>query len=256
MLILELRQIYKYFEGVTALENVSFDVFESEIVGLIGPNGAGKTTLFNIVSGFLPATSGSVTFKGVDITGLRADQIARMGVARTFQASVLFMQVTVFQNIYFAFHMHFKEPWWKAILHTPGAKNEDNSIKEKVMEIMEFVGLTRLKDECAGNLSHGHQRLLGVSLALAANPKLLLLDEPVAGMNPVETSMMVDLIRKIRDMETTVVVVEHDMKAIMSLCDRVVALHYGRKIAEGPPNEIRDDEAVIEAYLGREITYS
>jgi len=256
MALLEVKNVCKYYEGIVALENVNLEVFDSEIVGLIGPNGAGKTTLFNVVTGFLSASRGIVIFDNVDITGFRADQIAHMGIGKTFQASVLFMQATVFDNVFFAFHKHYKEPGWKAFMHTPGARKEDHFIKERVTKILQFVGLDPLKDEMAANLSHGHQRLLGVSLALATNPKLLLLDEPVAGMNSVETTLMVDLIRKIREKETAVVVIEHDMKAIMALCDRIVALHYGRKIAEGQPDEIRNNEALIEAYLGREIEYA
>jgi len=251
MALLEIRGLTKYFGGLAALSEVDLDVFESEILGVIGPNGAGKTTLFNVITGLLPPTSGRVRFKGEVITGLRADQIARRGIGRTFQASVLFGQATVFENVFTAFHMHYQQPGWKAFLRAPSARAEEELIRRRVMEILEFMGLAPLKDELAMNLPHGHQRALGICLALATNPKLLLLDEPVTGMNPVETITMVELIRKIRGRGTTIVIVEHDMRAIMSLCDRIAVLNYGRKIAEGSPEEIRNNQQVIEAYLGK-----
>ena len=251
MALLEIRGLSKHFGGLAALSEVDLDVFELEILGIIGPNGAGKTTLFNVVTGLLPPTSGWIRFRGEDITGLRADQIARRGIGRTFQASVLFGQATVFENVFTAFHMHYQQPEWKAFLRTPSARKEEELIRRKAMEVLEFMGLLPVKDELAANLPHGHQRALGICLALAINPKLLLLDEPVTGMNPVETAAMVELIRKIRDRGTTVVIVEHDMRAIMSLCDRIAVLNYGKKIAEGSPEEIRSNRQVIEAYLGK-----
>ena len=250
--LLEIRNLSKYFDGLAALDNIDLDVFESEILGVIGPNGAGKTTLFNVTTGILPPTSGRLKFKGEDITGLKPHQIAEKGIGRTFQASVLFMGSTVFENVFTAFHMQYKQPDWKAFLHTPSTKKEELVIKQKVVEILELMNLSSVKDERAVNLPHGHQRMLGVCLALATEPRLLLLDEPVTGMNPVETSAMVNSIQRIRDSGTTIVVVEHNMKAIMSLCDRIAVLNHGKKIAEGLPEEIRDNKEVIEAYLGSE----
>lgn len=252
MPMLEIRDVSKHFGGLAALHHADFDVFESEILGVIGPNGAGKTTLFNVVAGLFPPTSGMITFDGEDITGLRADKIARKGIARTFQASVLFMDSTVFNNVFTAFHMHYRRQGWRAFLHTPSATQEESFMKQKVMELLEFMELDSLKDEQAMNLPHGHQRTLGVCIALATRPRLLLLDEPATGMNPVETSTMIDLILKIRDAGTTIVIVEHDMKAIMRLCNRIVVLNHGSKIAEGSPDEIKDNRDVIEAYLGKE----
>jgi len=252
MAVLEIRKISKYFGGLAAINNVDLDVFDSEILGLIGPNGAGKTTLFNSISGFYPPTSGKVIFKGADITGLRTDQIARIRISRTFQQTNLFMQATVFDNVSIGFYMHYRQPRWKAFLHTRSAKNEELVIKQKVTELLDFMGLSPMKNELAVNLPHGHQRILGVCMALGSNPELLLLDEPMTGMNPTETLVMVDLIKKIRDKGVTIVVVEHDMKAVMSLCERIFVLNYGQKIAEGKPEEIIQNSEVIEAYLGTE----
>jgi len=250
--ILEVRKVSKFFGGLAAINNLNLDIFDSEILGLIGPNGAGKTTLFNIISGFYPLMSGNIIFKKEDITGLRADQIAKKGISRTFQISTLFMRATVFENVFIGFHLHYKEPGWKAFFHTPAVKREEWVIKQKVEELLDEMGLTPLKDELAINLPHGHQRILGVCIALACNPKLLLLDEPLTGMNPTEKFAMIALIRKIRDRGITIVVVEHDVKAVMRACGRIVVLNHGEKIAEGSPGEIMNNKKVIEAYIGRE----
>ena len=251
MSLLEVRNLDKQFGGLRALHDVELDVHESEILGLIGPNGAGKTTLFNVITGTLPTLHGVIRFKGEDITGMRMDEIARRGIGRTFQSSVIFMETSVFDNVFTAFHVHYRQPRWKAFFHTPGVIREERSIKESVMGILKFMGLASVQTELAANLPHGHQRILGICLALALKPALLLLDEPATGMNPVETSMLVELIRKIRERGTTIIIVEHDMKAIMTLCDRIIVLNYGTKIAEGSPEQIRSNEEVIEAYLGR-----
>jgi len=251
MALLEIRSLSKYFGGLAALYQLDLDVFESEILGLIGPNGAGKTTVFNVVTGSLLPTNGQVIFRGENITGLRPDQTVQRGIARTFQASTLFMQLPVFDNVFIGFHRNYMVGAWQAWLHTSVVRKEEEAAKQRAMEILEFTGLAPLKDELAGNLPHGYQRVLGICIALATNPKLLLLDEPATGMNPGETLIMIDLFRQLRNRGITVVVVEHNMKVVMSLCDRITVLNYGKKIAEGLPEEIRGNKEVIEAYLGR-----
>jgi branched-chain amino acid transport system ATP-binding protein len=250
--LLEIKRLSKYFGGLAAVGGVEMRVSESEILGLIGPNGAGKTTLFNLISGFLPATSGEVRFKGETINHLKPHQIAERGIGRTFQQSVLFMGSTVFVNVFTGFHMRYKGGLLRQFLHTAAARQEESSVERETMEILKFMGMTHLKDEVAANLPHGHQRILGICIALATDPRLLLLDEPVTGMNPAETAHAIELIKQLRQRGMTIILVEHDMKAVMGLCDRIVVLNYGKKIAEGLPQEIKENKEVIEAYLGRE----
>lgn len=252
MALLKIRNVTKIFGGLIALRDVSFDVNKSEILGLIGPNGAGKSTLFNIVSGFHSADKGKILFKDEEISGLRVDQIASRGIGRIFQEPTLFMQETVFENVFSGFHRHYREPVWKAVFYTQGAREEEAVKKKKVIEILEFMDLISARHELAANLPHGHQRALAIAIALASEPDLLLLDEPVTGMNPSETMSMIEKIRRIQETGITVLIVEHDMRAIMSLCDRIVVLNLGIKLVEGPPDEIREDERVIEAYLGKQ----
>ena len=250
--MLEVRKLSKYFGGLAAVNQVDLDVVEAEILGLIGPNGAGKTTLFNVISGFFPSSSGNVIFCGQDITNLKAHETARLGISRTFQASTLFMKLSALDNVFTGCHLGYRTSMWKRFLRMPSARKEEGMLRQEAREILEFMGLSALKDERAGNLTHGQQRILGVCVALAAKPKLLLLDEPVTGMNPSETQTMVGLIRQIRDRGTTIILVEHDMKVVMNLCERIAVLNYGQKIAEGLPGKIRENKEVVEAYLGRE----
>ncbi len=251
--LLQVKNVTKIFGGLIALRDVSFEVHQSEICGLIGPNGAGKSTLFNVISGFHHPDKGKIVFKDRDITDLRIDQIARLGIGRIFQQPTLFMQETVFENVYSGYHRHYHEPAWKAFFHTPGANREDAEKRQKVNDILDFMGLSQMKDDLAANLPHGHQRALAIAISLATEPELLLLDEPVTGMNPSETMAMTEKIRKIRDRGITVLIVEHDMKAVMSLCDRIVVLSLGVKLVEGTPAQIKADDRVIEAYLGKQV---
>ncbi len=249
-MILQVENLTKHFGGLLALNKVNLHVDNSEILGLIGPNGAGKSTLFNVISGYFPPTSGKVIFDGRDITGLKAHQIANLGISRTFQASATFKKISVLENVFTGYHMSYKTSIWKRILRSPSALKEEEELKQKAMEILEFVGLSVQRDKLAGELSSGYLRLLAIGIALAANPKLMLLDEPVTTLSPDKVEMVMELITRVRQLGTTVVIIEHNMKAIMDYCDRIVVLGYGKKLAEGLPHEIAENKEVIESYLG------
>jgi len=250
MKLLEIRNLSKYFSGLEALSNVDFAIDQGEIRGLIGPNGAGKTTLFNVISGVFHPTSGRVIFKGGDIAGLKPHVIAKMGIVRTFQASTMFKNFSVLRNVIAARHIYSKVNFWGAVFNTPATREREKENEKKAIEILEFMDLSEYKDELSVSLPHGHQRALGVSIALAAEPELLMLDEPVTGMNDEEIVRMMSLIKKIQDTGVTVLLIEHHMKAVMNLCERIVVLDFGKKIAEGSPDEIKENEDVIKAYLG------
>jgi branched-chain amino acid transport system ATP-binding protein len=219
-------------------------------LGLIGPNGAGKTTVFNLLSGIHKPTKGKVVFKGENITGLKPNKAASKGIVRTFQATNLFQEMTALENVLVAHHIHIRSGLYGVLFNTAFARRGEKEIQQRAIEILESMGLGSVKDESAKNLPHGHQRALGISMALAADPELLLLDEPVTGMNPEETMSMMKIIERIRDRGKTLLVVEHDMKAIMGISDRLIVLNFGKKIAEGLPEEIKKNRDVIEAYLG------
>ena len=245
---LQVDKLTMRFGGLTAVDNLSFHVDHGTIHGLIGPNGAGKTTIFNMISGFYTPTSGRVLLRGEDISGLKMHEVARRGVVRTFQHSTLFAELSVLENALVGTHMPFRPNIFAAIM---GWDKEDRKGAEaRAREALEFFGLDKLANERAGDLSHGHQRALGMAVAYASHPDVILLDEPFTGMNPEETRRMMDLMRRLKDDGITSLIVEHDMQAIMGLCDRITCMSFGKFLAEGKPAEIRNHPAVIEAYLG------
>jgi len=248
--LLEIKKLTKHFGGLSAVQSLDMDVNEGEIVGLIGPNGAGKTTVFNIITGFLKPTEGQIIFEQTDITAQKPHLLAERGIARTFQTTAFLPDFTVLQNVSVSCHLHPKIAFWGAIFNTSTYRKKEKGALDLGMEILRLIGLDFMKDDFPKNMPHGHQKLLTISMALATNPKLLLLDEPVSGMSEAEVTGAIALIKRIRSRGTTVVVVEHNMTAVMELCDRLIVLNFGRKIAEGPPEEIRENRDVIEAYLG------
>jgi branched-chain amino acid transport system ATP-binding protein len=249
--LLEISGLSKKFGGLTAVNMFDMYVNDGEIVGLIGPNGAGKTTLFNLITGVFPPTRGKVVFDGIDITGKKSHKIAELGIGRTFQLNPLFANFTVLQNVSASFHLHPRSSLFDVYFNTRTYRRNEAYILEQSLEILRLVGLEKVKDELAKNLPHGYQKMLGVARALAVKPKLLLLDEPIAGMNPDEIDFTLTNIRRTQQQGTTIVVVEHNMQ-IMNLCDRVVVISFGQKIAEGLPEEVRKNKEVIQAYFGGE----
>ncbi|EAQ26630.1 MULTISPECIES: ABC transporter ATP-binding protein [unclassified Roseovarius] len=245
---LEMRGLTMRFGGLMAVDGLSFKVAHGSIHGLIGPNGAGKTTTFNMMSGFYTPTSGQILLRGEDISGLAMHEVARRGVVRTFQHSTLFAELTVLENALVGTHMPFRPNIFAAIV---GWDREDRRGAEaRAREALEFFGLSDLVEERAGDLSHGHQRALGLAVAYASHPDVMLLDEPFTGMNPEETRQMMELMRRLKADGITILLVEHDMQAIMGLCDTITCMSFGKFLAEGGPAEIRHHPAVIEAYLG------
>lgn len=248
--MLTLNEATIRFGGLTAVDHVSFTVEKGQIFGVIGPNGAGKTTLFNLVSGVHKLTSGSITFNGKDVGGLEPYQIAEAGIARTYQNINLFSNLTVLENAMIGRHTKSKSGLAAAIFRTPAQKREEAAIREKCMELLQFMGLEHKADLLAKNLSYGEQRRLEIARAMASEPQLLLLDEPAAGMNSTEKVELTEMIRKIRDTGITILLVEHDMKLVMKITDRIAVLNFGKLIALDEPQAVQNDPAVIAAYLG------
>lgn len=251
MELLKTNSATMQFGGLTAVSEFNLSIREGEIVALIGPNGAGKTTAFNMVTGVYTPTKGSITYEGKDITGNRPDLITKKGIARTFQNIRLFKELSVMDNVLIANHLHLKSGLVSAILKLPSYKREERAIREKSLELIERVGLLDVMNEKASSLPYGKQRRLEIARALATNPRLLLLDEPAAGMNPKETEELTEFIKEIRDeYDLTIFMIEHHMQVVMGISDRIYVLDYGITIAEGTPHEIQNNQKVIEAYLG------
>lgn len=248
MTILKIDRVTKQFGGLTALDQVSFAVEAGEIRGLIGPNGAGKSTMFKNIAGFYAPTSGDILYQGQSICGQKPHSIAELGIVRTFQETTLFQELTVFENVLVGCHKRARSNLFNAIFRLD--RERQQMAADKVIEVLEFMGLSDRCEQLASELPLGSQRALAISVALASEPSLLLMDEPFAGMNPEETNHMMDLTRKVRESGITIVLVEHDMRAVMGLCNYLTVLNFGKLLAEGTPDEIRNNDRVIEAYLG------
>jgi branched-chain amino acid transport system ATP-binding protein len=250
--LLAADHIYKIFGGLVAVDGVDFSIPTKSIVSIIGPNGAGKTTFFNMLTGLYKPSGGRIIFGGQDITGRRPDKIMALGVARTFQNIRLFSTMTAVENVMVGQHARMKAGLFGSILRPPGVRKEERQVREKAREILDYVGLRKSEfDQLSVNLAYGDQRRVEIARALASDPSLLLLDEPTAGMNPNESARLTEFMGKLRDEQgMTILLIEHDMKVVMGVSEHITVLDHGEKIAEGKPQEIRDDDRVIEAYLG------
>lgn len=250
--VLEAKNISVQFGGLLAVNSVDFNIPKQSVVSLIGPNGAGKTTFFNVLTGLYKPSSGSITFNGRDITDLPPHKIAEAGIARTFQNIRLFGLMTAQENLLVAMHSHLKAGITSTILRTPKQRREEREAEERAQEILDFAGVGKWTHEFARNLSYGDQRRLEVARALALQPKILLLDEPTAGMNPQESQVFIDFVRRlVKERDISIMLIEHDMKVVMSVSERITVLDQGEKIAEGTPDQIKNNARVVEAYLGK-----
>ncbi|MFZ5634875.1 MAG: ABC transporter ATP-binding protein [Bacillota bacterium] len=253
-MLLQVENLTKRFEGLVAVNSVSFGVNRGEILAIIGPNGAGKSSLFNLISGILRPTSGRVYLNGEDITGLKPYRVARKGIARTFQTTTLFDQLRVFDNLALGYKMRTTSGLWSIIFHTPRWKGDWKKTTEKVMETLAFIGMQEKVYDFVATLTQEEKKRLAIGVALAGNPSIILLDEPTGGLIQEDTDSITSLIKKLKESGITVCLIEHKMSMIMDLADRIVVLNYGNKLAEGTPREISTNTEVIEAYLGREYS--
>jgi ABC-type branched-subunit amino acid transport system ATPase component len=251
MKILEVQNLFKEFDGIKAIDGLSLEVKENSILSIVGPNGSGKTTLFNLITRFSRADKGKIVFEGKDITFLSPYKIARLGIGRTFQNIRLFPQISVLDNIMLALKYEKGENFFHSLFQTKRMKREETENLKKAEEILKFVGLLEKKEELAENLSHGQRKLLELARVLALNPKLLLLDEPFAGVFPETRKKIVDLFRTLKDQGKTIVFIEHNINLVWDVAERIVVLNYGKKIAEGTPEEIKENEEVQKIYLGK-----
>jgi len=250
--LLEIDNISKSFGGLSANRDISLSIEQNQIVSIIGPNGAGKTTLFNIITGVESLDTGSVKFAGTDITKMETPEIARLGLVRTFQQTKIFRDLTVVEAVMIGHHLHDRTGLLAALLSTRFAREQRKKKRETALEVLEFIGMADQKDSITQNLPYGEQKLLNIAIALSARPQLLLMDEPAAGMNPAESLRMMEIIRRIKETGITVGLVEHNMRLVMNISERVFVLNYGELLAEGRPEEIRDNQKVVEVYLGRQ----
>ena len=248
--LLETRGLVKRFGGVAAIDGLDFQIQEGEILGVIGPNGSGKTTLFNVVTGFLKANGGDVLFHGERVTNLAPHRIAKRGIIRTFQLNLLFRSLSVIENVRFAYHLQRQGNVFGAFLHTPFVSREERDITARAEQVLEATGMTDRRDQLAGQLSYGWQKTLTLAIGLASRPNLLLLDEPLTGISPSRVEAIAGLVTQARQSGMTICIIEHNVNLLMDLCDRIVALNFGRKMADGKPDEVTRDKVVIESYLG------
>jgi branched-chain amino acid transport system ATP-binding protein len=251
--LLRAHGLHKSFGGVRAVRDVSFDVAGGSVFAIIGPNGAGKSTMLNLISGVYQPDTGALSFNGADLAGLPAHRRVRLGIARTFQKIRLFKQLSVLENVVAGFHTHHEVPTWQYVIHGEAFRRDHGRCRAEAVELLAFMGLATKRDTLAGSLSYGEQRMLEFARALATKPKLLLVDEPAAGLNAAEVDTLLDRIRITRDRGVTVVLVEHNMELVMNVADRVLVMDYGQHLFEGVPAEVQKSEAVLAAYLGGEL---